>query len=291
MVTALVNDLARLPGVAVKVVWDFRQPRPDLPAQFLTALPGECRDQFWARILNGCDAVWPIAPESDETLEKVSRTVQTQDRVLIGSTPEAVRTAASKRAAARALEAEGVAVVPTRTAREGPPASDTGWVLKPDKGEGGVNVRFLATRAALEGACESLSDPGEWVVQPFVPGQARSLSLVVGGEAPRILSRNRQHVTFRAADARLDGVTPGPPPQPGGAWSDLLAATVRAIPGLWGYVGMDYIETEAGPAVLEVNPRLTSAYPALGREGVANPAQAILHNARRQADGGPVAEG
>ena len=37
-----------------------------------------------------------------------------------------------------------------------------------------------------------------------------------------------------------------------------------AIPGLWGYVGVDLIDTPAGPVVLEINPRLTTSYCGLG---------------------------
>ena len=33
-----------------------------------------------------------------------------------------------------------------------------------------------------------------------------------------------------------------------------------AIPSLRGYVGIDFIQTEEGPMVLEINPRLTTSY-------------------------------
>ena len=33
-----------------------------------------------------------------------------------------------------------------------------------------------------------------------------------------------------------------------------------ALPGLRGYVGVDLVLTDAGPVVIEVNPRLTTAY-------------------------------
>jgi tyramine---L-glutamate ligase len=33
-----------------------------------------------------------------------------------------------------------------------------------------------------------------------------------------------------------------------------------AIPGLWGYVGVDFVQTADGPLVLEVNPRLTTSF-------------------------------
>ena len=38
----------------------------------------------------------------------------------------------------------------------------------------------------------------------------------------------------------------------------------KALPGLFGYAGIDVIVTEQGPVVLEVNPRLTTSYVGLG---------------------------
>ena len=49
---------------------------------------------------------------------------------------------------------------------------------------------------------------------------------------------------------------------------DLAALAGRiatALPGLWGYVGVDLVMTDRGPVVLEVNPRLTTSYCGLGR--------------------------
>jgi predicted ATP-grasp superfamily ATP-dependent carboligase len=45
----------------------------------------------------------------------------------------------------------------------------------------------------------------------------------------------------------------------------LAQRVCRAIPGLWGYVGVDRIVTERGPVVLAVNLRLTTSYVRLSR--------------------------
>jgi predicted ATP-grasp superfamily ATP-dependent carboligase len=45
-----------------------------------------------------------------------------------------------------------------------------------------------------------------------------------------------------------------------GRLATLAQAVVAAIPGLWGYIGIDLVRTRNGPVVLEVNPRLTTSY-------------------------------
>jgi len=55
--------------------------------------------------------------------------------------------------------------------------------------------------------------------------------------------------------------------------ADLL---MNLIPGLRGFVGVDYIETVAGPVVLEINPRLTTSYVAMSDSLGINTAQLIL---------------
>jgi predicted ATP-grasp superfamily ATP-dependent carboligase len=52
-------------------------------------------------------------------------------------------------------------------------------------------------------------------------------------------------------------------------YQNLIDQIAKALPELWGYIGIDLIETaEQGPLLLEINPRLTTSfvgiYPATG---------------------------
>lgn len=291
MATALASDLVRIPGVGVRLAWDARLPRPGLPVEILSPRPGETSDRFLERGLRGCRAAWPIAPESGGILEHLSRAIRRAGRILLGSSPEAVRTAASKRLTGHALAGTGVPAVTTRTAAEEPPVSDTGWVLKPEWGEGGIGVRYCGNRAALGEAVAALPGPEGWVVQPFLPGEPASLSLRVTEGAVRILSRNRQRIAFGSGGVCLEEVVAGPPPEPEDPWQDRVRALVGAIPGLWGYVGVDFIQSPGGPKVLEINPRLTTAYPGLAAYSGANVAGAILRASGAQPVSPPVPAG
>jgi predicted ATP-grasp superfamily ATP-dependent carboligase len=48
------------------------------------------------------------------------------------------------------------------------------------------------------------------------------------------------------------------------------------VPGLWGYCGVDFIETPEGPVVVEINPRLTMSYVGLRDATGINPAELVL---------------
>jgi predicted ATP-grasp superfamily ATP-dependent carboligase len=48
------------------------------------------------------------------------------------------------------------------------------------------------------------------------------------------------------------------------------------MPTLWGYVGVDFVLTERGAVVLDVNPRLTAAYAGLHASIGRNPAGLVI---------------
>ena len=106
------------------------------------------------------------------------------------------------------------------------------------------------------------------VMERWVEGEALSVSLLCGpggvGEM-EVLSINRQQIRVdEDGKVHYDGVTldaiallsiPG-------EWITKLAQRViDAMPGLAGFVGIDMVwHPRRGPVVIEVNPRVTSAY-------------------------------
>ena len=75
---------------------------------------------------------------------------------------------------------------------------------------------------------------------------------------------------------RVHAVAPHPYTALGWEVAD-LAATVRALPGLGGFVGIDVVWNEVrGPVVIEVNPRVTSAYVGLSERLGRNLARDVL---------------
>lgn len=253
MIRALLRDLAHVPGVEALTLRDARLPA-DLPAQIMQ--PGS-RGDFWPaflRCVETCDAVWPIAPEQGGCLERISRQVNEAGRTLLNSRPEAVRTAASKLRTSRALATAGVRVVPTWECAADVPAGMGAIVSKPDDGAGCVDTYLL--RGPAHAATYAL--PGH-VFQPFIEGEALSLSLLCCDRSARLLSVNRQLVQEAGGVLQFGGVTVNALPDMEGRFADLAARVAAAIPGLWGHVGVDLVCGASGLTVIEVNPRLTTS--------------------------------
>jgi predicted ATP-grasp superfamily ATP-dependent carboligase len=318
MLRSLVRDLADVDGVDLLVSRDARLPAPGLPSELVPVAAGEDCWRVWAEAVAKVDAVWPVAPETGGILLRLSELAVRAGKMLLGSQPEAVRLCGSKLETASRLGECGIPVVPTRWLE----AADTlsagiGWVVKPDDGAGAEDI-LVGSRESLAAFGPSC---GDWVVQPYLYGEAASLSLLCRDGETVLLACNSQHVTLvpvpphpscpdliRASTScshpqkswmagsspamtgkgmrrfRYEGWTVGGTEASRSQYEALASNVAQAIPGLWGYVGIDLIETDAGPVILEINPRLTTTYAGLRDAIGQNPAALVL----ALASGGPL---
>lgn len=260
MLRALLRDLSDLPQVQVVASRDPRLP-PVPGVAAIAPAPGEAPRALYARGVRGADAAWPIAPETDGVLQRLARDTLALGKRLLGSRPDAVRLAASKRETARVLCAAGVPAVPTFAAGDRLPPLAGAWVVKPDDGAGCDGVVVVPDwRAAGE---RLAGDPGRLIAQPWIDGCALSLSLLCCDGRAALLCCNRQHVRLVEGRPVLEAITVNAVPDSEGDLAALGTRIAGAIPGLWGYVGVDLVLAQQGPVVLEVNPRLTTSYCAL----------------------------
>jgi predicted ATP-grasp superfamily ATP-dependent carboligase len=235
-----------------------------------------------AQSLNGVDAVWPIAPETGRVLERCNRAVLDAGRLLLGCRPEAVRVAASKLATSRTLASFHVATVPTYAVAEEIPPESRRYVVKPDRGAGCVDTWVVEDSAAARVALKQRAGQG-FVAQPWIEGEAMSVCLMYTADQVRVLSYNHQQLRTRRGRLALVGLSVG---VSAGVACDLTSTAIqvgRAIPGLFGTVGLDYVQTLAGPVVLEVNPRVTTSYCALSEHLGRSPADLLLRTVQGQA--------
>jgi predicted ATP-grasp superfamily ATP-dependent carboligase len=280
MLAALVKDLADLPGISIAITRDRRLPDLGLPTEARGIAPGDDPWSIWRDETDASHAVWPIAPESDGILERLSAMVLDAGRTLLGSRPEAIGLTASKRAAAAHLTARGLPVVPTITLeaalRDGLPPSRTGWVAKPDDGAGAADtVLWRDARALLDWGADR-AHRACCVVQPYLPGSAASLSLLCRDGEATLLSCNSQDVRIEADRFSYHGGIVGGQERRRPVYAPLAEAIAAAVPGLWGYAGVDIVDAAQGPVVLEINPRLTTSYAGLHAALDRNPAALVL---------------
>ena len=190
MLQALIRDLHAIPDVQVFTTRDTRL--PDL-AFDIEVLPVSSRAELlraWSVAVAEADAVWPIAPETEGVLELLSGWVEMAGRRLLTSRANGVQVAGSKLATSRRLDAWGVAVVPTWRPMDLMPIGDGCWVLKPDRGVGCVGARLIRGQRMLADAVADLPGFEDWVLQPYLCGQAASLSLLVGNAGVELLGCN-----------------------------------------------------------------------------------------------------
>lgn len=255
---AVVADLAALPGLDVTVAVSEQEPGHPA-AQPVAARPGETPEAFLRRHAPRHDLCWVVAPETGGLLLRLHQAVGA--RRWIGCSAAAIRLAASKRATGAALARAGLPT-PSAFAR----GHRGAWIVKPDDGAGTVATRLHATRAAAAADLRERRRSRQPVqVEPFIPGEPLSVSLIVGPLLARPVAFNRQRVQADAAGWLHDqGVLPAalPAGDPrAGALHALALRVAQAVPGLRGYVGIDVVWNEKdGPVVIEVNPRVTCAY-------------------------------
>jgi predicted ATP-grasp superfamily ATP-dependent carboligase len=220
-------------------------------------------------IVASVDAVWVIAPETDRCLERLATRVESAGRMLLGSGAAAVRRASDKATLAHRLRRRSIPHPDTRVLRAGEDyrslARAIGYpmVVKPARGAGcdGVAIARGAGELSQAVACaRRAARNGRVLLQRYVRGVPASVSLLANRHGAVALSVNRQ--SLRCREQRLEysgGCTPLEHVRAASA-VDAAVRTCQALPGLRGFVGVDVVLTDAEAVVIEVNPRLTTAY-------------------------------
>ena len=273
---AIVDDLARLEGVAVTCA--AGTPPTWRAANVASARPhpGEAPEEFVARLAAAHDLSWIVAPETGGELARLHSAVGA--RRWIGCDAASIRCAASKRATLAVLGAAGVP-----TPLDGAARHAGRWLVKPDDGAGCLATRVYPDHAAARSATRRAQRAGATVaLEPFVEGDALSVSMIVGAELAAPVAFNRQRIEVDATGRLCDrGVQAAALDATADARVERLAAvaiaTARALPGLGGFVGIDIVwNPERGAVVIEVNPRVTCAYVGLSARLGRNLAADIL---------------
>jgi predicted ATP-grasp superfamily ATP-dependent carboligase len=261
---AIAADFSALPGVHVEVTLDARFPEEPGPWSIVPVGPDE-EEATLPRLAAVADYTILIAPETGGILAARSRTVASAGGRGLGSTPEAVAMTGDKLRLGRHLAGCGIATPTCNqvTPRLGLPVDfPYPAVLKPIDGAGSQDTYLVRAADACPEAARSLPVA---LLQPLVPGLAHSASFLVGrGGRAWLIATGRQHIAIR--DDRFvyrGGTVPvdscGVPEEPRRA--------VESVPGLCGYVGVDYVwdERTGLATVLEINPRPTTSYVGLAR--------------------------
>jgi len=266
MLSALVADLARIGRHQIVTTAD-RRFTLHAPRGVDVVTIGRGGAALLDDLIASVDAVWLIAPETDGWLEGLAAKVERTGRMLLGTGSAAIRRAADKRRLPNRLARCGLTHPPTRVvhrhAEARAIADDLGYpvIVKPARGAGCEGVRLARNGRELRAAIHAVGRRAteNVLVQRYIPGVAASVSLLSDGRRAVALAANGQAISAGSTLSYAGGRTPLDHPLAERA-IDAAIRTCEAFPGLHGYVGVDLVLTSADAVVIEVNPRLTTAY-------------------------------
>ncbi|MDD4448567.1 MAG: ATP-grasp domain-containing protein [Methanothrix sp.] len=147
------------------------------------------------------------------------------------------------------------------------------FLVKPRKGAGGVGCRIVWKAAQLHLHEKDL------IAQELINGRPASVSVIGNGSQARAIAVNEQLIGVPWAGAkgfRYSGnITPLAPPQC--AIAEMAEEIISKL-GLWGSNGVDFLLTEKGPIVVEVNSRFQGSLDTVELSGGKNVFQAHLQS-------------
>ena len=232
-------------------------------------------DEF-ARLVQYCDAIWPIAPEFDGILQTLCQTIELSGKRLLTSPASAVAVTGNKFNTYQRLKQHHIATVPTRMftnvgwdsdiqylAQELDESNSANltckieqWLVKPIDGVGCADSYILTDRKDFE---QMQVRKGQYVIQPHIQGIKTSLSCLFKKGIGWLLCVNLQQFNIINQQYHLSKIIVNHHSDLS-AYQNLVDNIAHALPELWGYVGIDLIETPEQLFVLEINPRLTTSF-------------------------------
>lgn len=239
-------------------------------------------EQCWIDCLHQCDAVFIIAPETDNLLVTRQQSVLDHGKMYLGSSIEATTMTSNKHLCYQQLRANHVNTPHTAIATEWTLHDidySNGIVIKPIDGAGCLDTYLFDEIIDAKNYLDTLTEVVKLklIVQPYIKGLAASLTLFITPNAATILSVNQQHIKRQQNQLTYAGSIIGNINSPKATLQTIANKIQSAFSGLWGFVGVDLVFSSSGPVIIEVNPRLTSSYIGLKQHIDFNPATLLIN--------------
>ena len=265
MLTALVEDLSRIPGVRVVTTWDSRLGECPLKNCDVHLVHSPLNEPFaFAEQVEQSDAVWVIAPETDGALlgrrsefDSIVRHSMTpgRPRQFVGASMAALMQTTSKQLLCDLLSRQGISTPETREFDFA--KSQEGWevwpiIIKPDDGAGSQNTFLVRNGLDFLNAWRELQDIEDLeslIQQPFIPGKVLSVALLIAedGSIIEVLPVAEQHLSDDGRFRYLGGRIPADiSAESAIAVQQLAVRACHVVTGLTGFVGCDVVLPDVG---------------------------------------------
>jgi predicted ATP-grasp superfamily ATP-dependent carboligase len=262
---AIANDFACMKdAAAVVVTLDASLPEDPGPWTVARIADGD-HDCRLSELAQTVDFTVVIAPETRGVLARLTQRLAEVGARMLGSTVQAIEVTGDKARLATWMRAVGIDTPPVQTIIPSvglPRSAHYPAVLKPIDGAGCDLTFYLPEAGSIPEAARVLPAA---LLQPFVPGSPMSASFLVGRDGRTwLIGIGSQRIAiqdgrFEYLGGTIPALCPGALPQ--------LQAAVHAIPGLRGFVGVDFIWQPARgwATILDINPRPTTSIVGLCR--------------------------
>lgn len=223
------------------------------------------------------DAVWLIAPETEGVLARWAQFFNEQGKKMCLSGQEAIDLCQDKLATFNRLQKAGVACIPSFLFTSKVVIEPGLWVLKANDSVGCDEVYLLQEEQHWKAVLAKLIPEHRYILQPYIAGKVLSLSCLFYQGQTFFICCNEQQMTIERQQFILSACRVNVQTEKCQQYQQLCQSIAAAIPQLFGYIGIDFIETEAGEnLILEINPRLTSSYAGINEATGLNVAELVL---------------
>ncbi len=233
------------------------------------------------KLINSSDMSWFIAPETENILYKLTEYAEQQGKQVLGCSSSVIKLATSKTALLNYLINVNIPCVKPILIGKTIKDCRSGWIVKPDDGVGGEGCYLFREQKLLSEYLHANESSG-LLIQEYVEGIPASLSMVCFEGKATVLACNRQLFDFKNNCGHFSGVVVNGLSEYRGELEMLASRIANALPEARGYVGIDFVMTNKGPLVLELNPRLTTSYVGIRQSTGINPARYIVDSIMNQ---------
>lgn len=291
MLEAVLSDLLTIPGAQVRTcvqdglltAAEFQQAEHEQRLQIDRGRQVEDEAALFVQACRGADLAWIIAPEFDDLLVSRTRRALEAGTRVAGSDLETIQMTADKWRLYEFLRAAGIPTIETELLNsELRTPSRYPCLIKQRFGAGGLGLERFQHRSDWQKRVPKLQEQfQESVWQPFVSGQSLSTVAIVQQGYCDLFPIGEQRINWESGFEYQGGRIPARlESEVKQQIHELLNRVCGLLPGLAGYVGFDILLPDREPRVpliVEMNPRLTTAYTGYRRLTSDNLAERLLN--------------
>ena len=216
----------------------------------------EKKDLYNLSLIKKYDHILPILPEIDSSLSNYVKFLEKNNIKKIISDTKTIDICSDKLIFFKYMSKYTIPVIPTYRSLNFKNSSDK-YILKDRLGAGCSYVRLTKKNDLKEHYQQNM------VVQPFIDGDHYSLSVFFSNRNFRLLTINKQNIGITNCMMKLKSLIINVNKNLYLNILPIISNIKKSLPGLFGFVGIDFLVRGGEIYIIEINPRLTTSFAGL----------------------------